>query len=61
MFQPLFHPVAPLYCSCCGAELRSGDVYWYLNGCITCDDCLPSFAREELAPFRLIRGKEGAR
>lgn len=61
MFQMFSRSVAPLFCSCCGAELIFGDVYWFLNGCITCDDCLPSFAREELAPFRLIRGKEGAR
>lgn len=51
----------PLYCGCCGAELRSGDGYWYLNGCIACEECFVPFAKEELAAFRLVRGKEDER
>ena len=47
-----------LRCSFCGAEIANGEGYWYCNGASICGDCLPEFARQELAPFRQIRGRE---
>ena len=48
-----------LSCSFCGAEISVGETYWYINGFVLCGDCLPDFARMELAPCRETRGKEG--
>ena len=45
-----------LRCSFCGAEIANGE--GYCNGASICGDCLPEFARQELAPFRQIRGRE---
>ena len=47
-----------LRCSLCGAEIANGEGYWYCNGASICGDCLPEFARQELAPFRQILGRE---
>jgi len=47
-----------LLCSLCGREIPWGDVYWYVSGHSVCEACLPEFAREELAGFRLVRGEE---
>ena len=49
-----------LLCSLCGQEIVTGEEYWYCNGSTVCRECLPSFARAELAPYRQIRGKETA-
>lgn len=48
-----------LRCSLCGQEILSGEEYWLCNGACVCGDCLPEFARLELAPCRLRRGREG--
>ena len=50
-----------LRCSLCGAEITEGEGYWYCNGASVCGACLPEFARQELAPFRRVRGREAAR
>ena len=47
-----------LLCSLCGQEIVTGEEYWYCNGSTVCRECLPSFARAELAPYRQPRGKE---
>lgn len=47
-----------LLCSLCGGEIPRGALYWCLNGEIVCEDCLPEFARLELAPYRQTRGRE---
>ncbi len=47
-----------LLCSLCGQEIVTGEEYWYCNGSTVCWECLPSFARAELAPYRQTRGKE---
>ena len=47
-----------LLCSLCGQEIVTGEEYWYCNGSSVCRDCLPAFARSELAPYRQTRGKE---
>ena len=47
-----------LLCSLCGGEIPTGAPYWYLNGESVCEDCLPTYARLELAPFRQTRGRE---
>ena len=47
-----------LLCSLCGREILQGAPYWYLNGESVCEDCLPEFARLELAPYRQTRGRE---
>lgn len=49
-----------LLCSLCGGEIPRGAPYWYLNGESVCEDCLPEFARLELAPYRQTRGREEA-
>ena len=50
-----------LCCSLCGAEITRGEGYWYCNGASICGGCLPDFARQELGPFRRVRGREAAR
>ncbi len=47
-----------LRCSLCGQEIAEGEEYWSCNGFTVCGDCLPAFARQELAPYSLLRGKE---
>ena len=47
-----------LLCSLCGQEITPGEEYWYCNGSSVCQECLPVFARAELAPYRQTRGKE---
>ena len=47
-----------LLCSLCGQEIAPGEEYWYCNGSSVCRECLPDFARAELAPYRQTRGKE---
>ena len=47
-----------LLCSLCGQEITPGEEYWYCNGSSVCRECLPVFARAELAPYRQTRGKE---
>ena len=47
-----------LLCSLCGQEIAPGEEYWYCNGSSVCRECLPVFARAELAPYRQTRGKE---
>ena len=47
-----------LLCSLCGQEIVTGEEYWYCNGSTVCRECLPSFARAELAPYRQTRGQE---
>ena len=47
-----------LLCTLCGREIIKGEEYWYCNGSTVCRECLPSFARAELAPYRQTRGKE---
>ena len=49
-----------LLCSLCGGEITRGAPYWDLNGESVCEDCLPEFARLELAPYRQTRGREEA-
>lgn len=49
---------AVLRCTLCGREITTGEDYWACNGSSVCADCLPEFARQELAPCREIRGKE---
>lgn len=48
-----------LRCTLCGQEILDGEEYWRCNGFCVCSACLPEFARQELAPCRLRRGKEG--
>lgn len=48
-----------LLCTLCGQEITTGQEYWACNGHRVCADCLPDFARMELAPCRETRGKEG--
>ncbi len=50
-----------LVCSLCGREITGGEEYWYCNGSSICGQCLAEFARGELAPYRLVRGKEAER
>lgn len=50
-----------LRCTLCGAEICSGEDYWYCNGTSVCRDCLADYARRELAPYRQVRGREGDR
>ena len=47
-----------LLCTLCGQAIPPGSPYWYLNGSCICPDCLSEFARQELAPYRNIRGEE---
>ena len=47
-----------LICSLCGGEIPWGTHYWYLNGESVCEECLPEFARLEMAPYRQTRGRE---
>ncbi len=47
-----------LLCTLCGREITAGQEYWACNGSRVCADCLPDFAREELASCRETRGKE---
>lgn len=47
-------------CSLCAQEIFSGECVWYHNGRTVCEDCFPSFAREELKPFEYISGEETA-
>ena len=42
----------------CGREITAGQEYWACNGSRVCPDCLPEFARQELAPCHKTRGKE---
>ena len=48
-----------VYCSMCGREIGLGEAYWFCSGSRICDDCLKDYARQELEPFREIRGEEG--
>lgn len=43
---------AVMHCSQCGGELYAGEVYYDINGCTVCRDCLDVFARRY---FRLCR------
>jgi len=47
-----------LRCTMCGREITVGEEYWACSGERVCTDCLPEFARRELAPCHEIRGKE---
>ena len=47
-----------LRCTLCGQEILTGEEYWRCNGFSVCGDCLPEFARQELAACRRQRGKE---
>lgn len=47
-----------LCCTCCGREILPGEEYWACNGSQVCAECLPDLARQELAPFREVRGRE---
>ena len=47
-----------LYCTLCGREITNGEEYWSCNGSRVCTDCLPEFARQELAPCHETWGKE---
>lgn len=49
-----------LRCTLCGREITLGEEYWACNGSCVCADCLPDFARQELAPCHETRGKEMA-
>ena len=49
---------ATLHCSLCGCEIAYGEEYWACNGHRICADCLPEFARRELAPCHETRGRE---
>jgi hypothetical protein len=51
----------PLRCTLCGQEITLGEKYWDCNGSRICAECLPDFARQELAPYQETRGKEGIR
>ena len=46
------------YCSLCGREIAVGDEYWLCNGTCICEDCLSTFAKQELHCCRETRGKE---
>ena len=47
-----------LLCTLCGREIPAGGEYWACNGSRICPDCLPEFARQELAPCHEICGRE---
>ena len=47
-----------LCCTLCGREITTGEEYWACNGSHVCTDCLPEFARQELAACHETRGKE---
>lgn len=47
-----------LRCTLCGREIVEGEEYWACNGNRVCTECLPEFARQELAPYQELRGKE---
>ena len=47
-----------LRCTLCGREITTGEEYWACNGSRVCVDCLPEFARQELAPCHETRGEE---
>ena len=57
-FQHSAPPLAALYCTLCGQEIFIGEEYWACNGSRVCSDCLPDFARQELAPCHETHGKE---
>ena len=44
-------------CAYCGCGLYETDMFYAINGHILCEDCLPTFAREEYRSFRLT-GRE---
>lgn len=48
-------------CTLCGREITTGEEYWVCNGSCVCTECLPDFARGELAPCRETRGEERTR
>lgn len=48
-------------CTLCGREITTGEEYWVCNGSRVCTECLPEFARGELAPCRETRGEERSR
>lgn len=48
-----------LFCSFCGAEIADGSQYWYINGFVLCEDCLPDFARADYRSCLCIHGEEG--
>lgn len=45
-------------CTLCGREIVMGEEYWACNGNRVCAECLPEFARGELASCRETRGEE---
>ena len=45
-------------CTLCSREIREGEHYWYLNGASVCGDCFCAFAKDELAPYGRICGRE---
>lgn len=47
-----------LCCSFCGAEISQKEIYWYINGHVLCQSCLPEFARQDYQNCREIRGEE---
>ena len=47
-----------LYCTLCGREIVRGEEYWACNGSLSCTECLPILARQELAPCHETHGKE---
>lgn len=47
-----------LCCSFCGAEIGSKETYWYINGNVLCQACLPEFARQDYQACRQTRGEE---
>ena len=48
-------------CTLCGREITVGEDYWACNGSRVCAECLPDFARAELAPCRETLGEERTR
>lgn len=50
-----------LCCSFCGAEIGWKETYWYINGDVLCQACLPEFARQDYQNCRAVRGEEDER
>ncbi len=42
-------------CECCecGAEIEKGEDYYYINGESICTECIPEYAVEMMAVFRV--------
>lgn len=47
-----------LCCSFCGTEIGLRETYWYINGHVLCQSCLPEFARQDYQNCRKTRGEE---